>query len=268
MIRINFKIFIVIFLTLLLTSCKVEEVISLEETYVEYTVVQAELHPDEKFPGVRFTKTLPLGVPFNIQEAELKDITVYIKLNGIQVIPLHYSSEGLYKPLYDFYIHPGETYELFAEKGDKYIYAYTKIPNYPEVSATHYNTNSFYTSADVSTEPDIVYSALWAINTGQLIKADDFYVVTEPRSTPNQVINIRTSSIPEIYRESQYDYLRAIQIFAFDKSFREYFDSRTSAQEINNPFIQGGGSVVWNVKGDKTIGMFIGVTAGNVLTIN
>jgi hypothetical protein len=251
-----------------LESCEVEEIIPLEDTYVEYTVVQAELHPDEKFPGVRFTKTLPLGVLFDIKQAELKNISVYIKINGVQVVPLHYTVDGLYKPLYDFYISAGESYELFAENGETYIYASTKIPNSPSASNFRYNTSSFYLSSDVAAEPDIVYAALWIVNSVPQQKANDFYTISLPETQQNQILEVRTSTIPVEYRSAQYNDLRAIQVFAFDESFRNYFKSRTASQDVNNPFIQGGGSVDWNVQGEKVIGMFIGVTPGNIINVN
>ena len=66
-------------------------------------------------------------------------------------------------------------------------------------------------------------------------------------------------ALPEEYRSPQYDGTRLIQVFSFDKSFKSYFDSRTSGNSVDDPFIQGGGTVEWNVQGDNVIGMFVGV---------
>lgn len=258
---------LLLFSLILFTSCQVEEIISLEDDYVEYTVVQSQLIPDQHFPGVRFTRTLPLGVTFNINDAELKNIICYIKINGIQVVPLHYVSEGMYKSIYEFYVRSGETYELFAQRDQTYIYAFTRIPNVPEISNTHYNNNEFYLNADVANEPGIVYAALWVITTNQQ-RAKDFFTVSSPQSTPGISIQVRTSSLPQEYRLAQYNGYRAIQVYAFDKSFREYFNSRTSGENINDPYIQGGGPVEWNVQGDKVIGMFVGVSPGNITIVN
>jgi len=265
------KTFVNISLTfsiLALASCESEEILSPEEVFVEYTVVQAEIHPNEIFPAVRITKTLPLGVPYDIQKAELKNVTAYLIKNEIQVIPLLYTSDGLYKPRYELYVQQGEIYELYAERDGKFIYGRTTIPYKPEVTAVNYNSSDYFLNADIRTKFDEVYGALWIISGYPPANADDFYTVTSPSSSTNSYITVRTSSIPEEYRAPAYSESRYIQVFTFDKSFRDYFYSRTSGQEITDPFIQGGGKVEWNMQGDKVIGMFIGVTPGDIIKVD
>jgi hypothetical protein len=261
------KIFLLI-IFIFFTGCEVEEIVNPNDVYVEYTVVQAEIQPGKVFPAVRFTKTLPLGVPYDIKKSELKDVTVYIKKNEVQVIPLIYDVDGLYKPTYRFYVLEGETYELFAETNDKYIYAKTIIPYTPSISSTNYNTSDFYLNAELQTKSNEVYGAIWIIPGNPPDKAEDFFSVSNTSYNPGTEIIVRTSSFPDKYRSQIYDDSRHIQVFAFDKSFREYFYSRTSGQQINDPFVQGGGSVEWNVQGDKVIGMFIGVTPGDIIKVN
>ena len=77
-------------------------------------------------------------------------------------------------------------------------------------------------------------------------------------------INVRTSPVPVEFRSPVYNNRRFIQVYSFDKSFNKYFNSRTSGQSINDPFVQGGGTVEWNVYGDNVIGMFIGVAEGDL----
>ncbi len=260
-----FTIF-VIFL-FLFCCCESEEIVSTELEYEEYSVVQAELVPGKYFPGVRFTRTLPLGVPYNIKDAELKNITAYIRINRIQIIPLHYNFDGLYKPLYDFYINEGDTYELFAEQDEKFIYSITKIPFKPEISSTNYDRNDFYLYAETKVNPDEVYAALWVITAGNAIRAEDFFSVSSPINQYSPV-RVRTSPIPEEYHSGAYSGLRNIQVYAFDKSYKNYFYTRNSSQQHNDPFIQGtGGAVEWNVQGDKVIGLFIGVAPGTITSV-
>ncbi len=256
------------FFMISITSCDVEEVIPLEDTYSEYIVVQAELHPEQKFPGVRFTKTLPLGVSFDIKDAELKNVSAYLVKNGFQVIPLFYTSDGLYKPFYDFYVNEGEIYEIYAERDGTFIYGKTTIPYKPNITDVNYNVNGYYYEADVQPESDEVYGALWIVSGNPSITAEDYFSVNTPFSDPNNMIAVRTSSIPEEYRKPIYSGKRYIQVFSFDKSFRKYFYSRTSGQEINDPFIQGGGTVEWNMQGKNVIGMFVGVTPGEIINVN
>ncbi len=265
--KIKFYI-IIIFSTLLFWGCENEELLSPETVHEEYTVVQGEIQPDKLFPSIRFTKTLPLGVPFNIKQAELKNVTAYLLKNEIQVIPLHYNVDGLYKPLYEFYVEEGETYELIAEVNDKFIYGRTIIPFKPEVSNVQYNTSDYYFDADVKSKLNEVYGALWIIPGNPAARANDYFSVSSPTASANTRVFVRTSSIPEVYRNPAYANNRYMQVYAFDESFRKYFYSRTSGNEINDPFIQTGSKIEWNVQGDKVIGMFIGVAAGEIIKVN
>jgi len=162
----------------------------------------------------------------------------------------------------------GETYELYAESSGKYIYGKTIIPFTPEVSDIHYDGGEYYLWADIRTNLDEVYCALWSISGNPPVEADDFYSVTNPSSLPNSTSAVRTAPIPEIYRSPTYSDSRYIQVFSFDKSFRKYFYSRNSGSGISDPFIQSGGTVEWNMQGDKVIGMFIGYAVGEKIKVD
>jgi hypothetical protein len=113
-----------------------------------------------------------------------------------------------------------------------------------------------------------VYAALWAISSAPFIKAEDYFSVSVPTEiSPISTINVRTSPLPEEFRSPAYNNRRFIQVFSFDKSFKNYFNSRTSGQGISDPFVQGGGTVEWNVYGDNVIGMFIGVAEGELVPV-
>lgn len=266
--KINSRKIFLILSVLILAACESEEILSPDAGFEEFTVVQAEIHPGNKFPAIRITKTLPLGVPYDINKAELKNVSAYIVKNEVQVIPLLYKSNGLYEPRYEFYVEEGETYEIYAERDGKFIYGKTIIPNKPNVTAVHYNANGYYFEADTETKLDEVYSAIWIVSGIPPARAEDYFSVTTPSTSPNTMVAVRTSSIPEEYRNPIYSGNRYIQVFSFDKSFRKYFYSRTSGQEINDPFIQGGGAVEWNMQGENVIGMFIGVTPGDIINVN
>ena len=256
------------FIILVLAACESAEILSPEDVFVEYTVVQAEIQPNKNFTAVRMTKTLPLGVPYDIKNAELKNVTAYLVKNEVQVIPLLYTMDGLYEPKYELYVQEGDIYELYAERDGKFIYGRTTIPYKPEVIAVNYNTSDYFLEADIRTKFNEIYGALWIVSSYPPAKADDFYSVTLPSTSTNGTVSVRTSSIPEEYRTTAYSESRYIQVFSFDKSFRDYFYSRTSGQEITDPYIQGGGKVEWNVHGDKVIGMFIGVTPGDIIKVD
>jgi hypothetical protein len=242
-----------------LAGCESEEILTPDFVHEEYIVVQAEIQANKVFPSVRFTKTLPLGVPYKIEDAELKNVTAYIKKNGVQIIPLIYTMNGLYKPLYEFYVDEGDTYELFADRDGVYIYSKTRVPYEPEIINTSYNPNEHYLTAEVPAKDNEVYAALWVITTTPAVKAEDYFSVYSGSLFSN--VSVRTSPLPEEYRSNAYLNNRYIQVFAFDESFRDYFSSRTSGSEINDPFVQGGSEINWNVQGDNIIGLFIGTAA-------
>ena len=79
---------------------------------------------------------------------------------------------------------------------------------------------------------------------------------------------VRTSPINEGLLAPAYNGQRFIRVFSFDKSFKAYFNSRTSSGNIDDPFIQGGGSTEWNVQGDNVIGMFVGVAESAPILVN
>lgn len=265
------KNFYIIYLSILLivfTSCENEQVVDVNIVHEEFTVVQSELKVDKHFPGVRFTKTLPLGVPYDIKLAELKNITAYIRIDSVRIIPLIYDQDGLYKSLYEFYVEPGKYYELFADRDGTFIYSQTVIPEKPIVTSTTYSSNENYLQAVVPSRHNEVYAALWAISSAPFIKAEDYFSVSVPTEiSPVSTINVRTSPLPEEFRSPAYNNRRFIQVFSFDKSFKNYFNSRTSGQGISDPFVQGGGTVEWNVYGDNVIGMFIGVAEGELVPV-
>jgi hypothetical protein len=264
----NIYILCLLILFIVTTACENEQVVEVDVVHDEFTVVQSELRLDRLFPGVRFTKTLPIGVPYDIKQAELKNITAYIRIDSIQVIPLHYSADGVYNPLYEFYVESGRYFELFALRDDTFIYAKTVIPEKPTVISTHYSLDEHYLQATVKPYRNEVYGALWAISSTPFIKADDYYSVSVPTEFyPLSTVDVRTSPLPEDFRSPAYNDSRFIQVVSFDKSFKNYFHSRTSGQGINDPFVQGGGVVEWNVQGDKVIGMFIGVSLGDVVPV-
>lgn len=251
------------------TGCENEEIISPKISYDELLVIQSELITNSVFPGVRVTKTLPLGVPFNIKNAEIKNATLYLRVNGIKIIPLHYTSDGLYKPLYEFKVQKGELYELFGERDIQTFYAKTIIPFKPEVNSTSYNLSGNFAEATVKSFKDEVYAALWIVDTGIIKTADNFYSVSVPENVSEiSTINVRSAAYLKEYRTSEYNGGRFIQVYAFDRSFDDYFKTKVQSETISNPYVQESGSTIWNIQGAKVIGMFIGITEGDILMVN
>jgi hypothetical protein len=256
------KVILLIILSLLLSSCENSTDVVLDLPYTEYTVVDAELVAGQVFKGVTLTHTLPLDEEFEIQKAEIKDAIMYMVENGVRVIPLHYMGDGVYKPVQNIGIKANYQYELFVSTGSKTIYSKTTVPDVPEVVHVT-DVQNQYLIAEVTAKPGEAYAAAWILSAGgELITADDYFQVVTTDQYPAHVL-VRSKDIPAPYNTSAYRSYLYIKVFAFDKAYKDYFITKTSSDQINNTFTAGGGTVAWNVSGDHTIGLFIGVAEGN-----
>ena len=254
--------FIFIFL-----SCEKTQIVESDASYQDYIVVNSELNPWKLFAGVTFTRTLPIGIPYDIKSAELKNVKAYIKINGVQIVPLHYVGDGLYKPKYnELIIEPGNSYELFADWEGTLIYANTTVPIEPVITEVSYNTGGNYLQANIQTQPNEVYGALWVIGGGS-VTASAFPTISVP-GTDVLNVHVITSQLPELYREKQYNGKRNIQVFAFDNQYTAYFNSAKGNIPAGNAFTQNSGAIGWNVLGNNVIGMFIGVAKGKLKNVN
>jgi len=261
--KISNLTFLLLFYTvasLFLSGCEQVEVITPDTSFKENVVVRAELIAGENFGGVTFTKTLPLDISYSISAAELKNVTAYLKINNTQVVPLHYINNGLYKPLYDLKIKNGATYELFATYNDKLIYSKTRVPVNPNVINVIYR-DEFFLLGEVTTNKDEAFGAAWVIpsqfNTPDII-ADDFYSIVTSLNNSSNKITVRTKVIPEQFRSNVQKLLTKIKVYAFDKAYVDYFNTKSNGKSVEDAFVHGGNNIAWNVEGENAIGLFIG----------
>jgi len=258
----------IIFLSFLFSSCENITNVDSAVPYKEYTVVNAELSAYKIFKGVRITHTMPLGVQYDIQKTEIKNALAYLLEDGTRVITLHYTSEGLYYPVEDLYPEPGNHFELFIKLEGKSIYGKTYIPESPGIVVTS-NAGNNYLTAIVNAEPGEAYAAVWrvAIGNGQPDEiASDFYSVESADHFPSTLL-VRTMDISPPFNSTEYSVKYFIQVYAFDKDYKDYFISKKNSDKITNTFTSGGGPVSWNVYGENVIGIFIGVTEGNAIRL-
>ena len=212
---------------------------------------------------------MPVDENYDITKAELKDVDSYIRINGVQIVPLHYQQEGVYKPLYSLEIFPGNTYELFGKANGKSFYSKTVVPQLPLISNA--SRESDYLQALVNTHPGEVYAAAWIVYlpNNQINISPVFQEIVSPiKDNPDLKVSIRTTEIPEKYLVNPYSNNTYIQVYAFDEAYLEYFKSKDNNQPGNNAFLQGGGAIAWNVYGDDVIGLFIGRANGRQVNVN
>lgn len=257
----NNIILIIILSALIFTNCENEQVVEISDSYIEKVVVRAELVKDSLFQGVSITRTLPLNQPYDFNYAEFESFTGYLRINDTVIVPLHYTENGIYKPLHSLRIKGNKKYELIANAGGTQIYAETFIPDTTVIIKSYFKDNIFL-EARIIPNSHYSYGAVWAIQSSvNPVFADDFFSIVEPLSNSG-TINVQT-------KEFSINYLNnpglRIQVYAFDKNFTPYFKTKKYSQSITNTFGQGGGSVTWNVKGENVIGIFIGYARSQLL---
>jgi hypothetical protein len=258
------KIIAILFLSFLFISCEDTSTVDNDLSFEEFVVIRSELKANDFFKGVSITRTLLINEKYDIKKAEIKTATAFLKVNGVQVIPLHYTDEGIYKPLYDLLIYSENSYELFAEINGNSVYGFTRVPEPPDLDDASYSGTNYIT-ADVIARPNEVYGAVWAIGTSaeNTIKGNNFFSIV-PGYTINTplLISLRTEEIPEEYRDQFYRANTYVQIYAFDQPYLDYFKTKLNNQPLENSFTGSSGPVAWNVKGDNVIGLFIGLAEG------
>jgi hypothetical protein len=252
-------------------GCEDSEIVDVDVEYKEYVVVRGELFADSAFAGVTFTKTLPLDITYDIKKAELKDVFVYLKVGGVQVIPLHYTEDGVYKSLYNFKVRPNTGYEIFAKVGVKSIYAKTFVPQVPRINNSVFHDNK-YVDVYIASRPSECYGSVFYVGFSQnnyAARSSDFHSIVEaPNSDFNDIVLSRTQEIPEQFRTEFYRSVTNAQVYAFDKAYSDYFKTRGNSQPITNSFIQGGDPIAWNVQGENVIGLFIGINKSDVVQVS
>jgi hypothetical protein len=259
---------LIFFLGIIIPGCQDTGIVDNSTEFIEYLVVRAELKANTNFEGVQITKTLPLEETYDITKAEIKNAVVHLKVNGFQIIPLHYVNNGIYKSIYNVKIVPGFNYELFAEVGEKSVYGNTRVPEIPQVNNASFD-NNIYLTAEVVSKPSEVYGADWVIirnPSDPPETSDNYFSIVPVEFKPTEPsIALRTIEVPENLRTPVFRNSTYIKVTAFDHSFLDYFKTRNNNNPINNVFLSGGGAVGWNVQGEKVIGIFIGIAEGNLI---
>lgn len=244
-------------------GCEKSKVVEVPLQFEEDVVIQGQLVADTLFQGVRITRTLPVNETFNISKAQITDAFVYLRINGVKIVPLHFTSDSIYMPLSYLYVNRGDNYELFGEAEGKKFYSQTIIPKTPEVLSSDYNKDNKYMEATITVNSGEVYGALWNIGRSNQLCAKDFYSIVLPDNGMSN-LTIHSIELPEQYQSYFYEGRRFIWIYAFDKQYKAFFNSKGNNQPIENYFVQGGGSIAWNVYGDHVIGLFIGLAKSNL----
>lgn len=261
----------IMIISVISSGCDQVDIIEPVNLYKNNVVVRAELVANEKFGGVTFTKTLPVGQAYSLAAAELNDVDAYIKVDGTQVIPLHYTGNGLYKPLYDYTIKPGSYYELFAKHLGEAIYSKTYVPDVPVIDKVIYRSDLLSLQGEVNATTAESFGASWIFKGGSAgeEEAGDFYSIeTIPQSVGAGRLTVRSQVIPAKYRYGGLNSKIYMKIYAFDRAYQRYFQTRDNGKPVEDSFIHGGDNIGWNVDGKNAIGLFIGYAVSEPVAPN
>lgn len=258
----TFKIIILFLLFIINSSCENIDIIEHDLPYEEVYIVSGKMTAGDVYPEITFTKSFPLNAEFNIDGYKLEDVTAYIKTEDQKIYPLEYLKDGIYKPKYSLKILPNNRYELFALIEETHINASTLAPALPEVVNVEFVAG--HISCEIKPQKDVVYSCIYIIRDDSrniVFRDSEFFSVEGPFDENEKSIFIRSKDVPVEEQISVTDKRLGVEIYAWDKSYKKYFETKNNNKPIDDIFSQGGGSINWNVTGDNVIGMFIGYSA-------
>ena len=262
-----FQILIIVFIS---WQCEDIDVVELEIEHESKLVVQCELVADNFFSGLYLTRTLPLSEKYDESEAEIPDATLFLIVDSVKIIPLHYMGFGQYNSISEFKVRSNQVFELYGLIGNDEIYAISKIPRPPLISEQRFVPEG-YLSSVVKANPGEVYGALWLMMNNVLTQpfdeANDFYTITLDSGSDFEDKLVRTTNLKTDYLSAFYKDKIYMQVYAFDKSYYDYFFTKDNNNPVDDTFSQGGGPINWNVQGDNVIGMFIGVSRTGFIQI-
>lgn len=254
---------------LLFIGCEQIDVIESDIPYKEVFIVNGRLIGDSSQVKVSFTKSFPIEQEVSREQVALTDITAYIWNKNQGLFPLVHIKDGIYEPKNILKIRTGSIYELYAKVEEERIFAETLAPNIPEVEEVKILGD--FINCKIIPNPFTVYAAKYNIISlngfGGNFNESVFFEVSNKIIDTTNAIEIRTSSLPLEYFEKPEGYNVTLTVYALDENYKDYFDTRENNKPIENIFSEGGGSVYWNIKGEKSIGMFIAYTKLNIYNI-
>jgi len=116
---------------------------------------------------------------------------------------------------------------------------------------------------EVSANNDEAFGAAWVIpsqfNIPDIIASDFYSIVTSLDENSSNKLTVRTKVIPEQYRSSTQKLLTKIKVYAFDKAYAGYFNTKSNGKSVEDAFVHGGNNIGWNLEGENAIGLFIGI---------
>jgi hypothetical protein len=254
----------IIFILLSLTACEQVDIIEEELPFNSLYVINSQISGNDLNPKIRITKTLPLNESYNDQNADITNAVVYLRAEDNLTHTYVYEDNGFYVPYDEFLVQNNMIYELFINIEGEKIYSISKVPPIPEVANADLKEGQII--VEVVPRQGEVYSAAYVqadIFAGEIIIKiieDEFFSVEAPDESLSPIF-VRTGIVPQGLRNNSSEGTLGVKVFAWDKSFKGYFETKDNNKEIEDLFAQGGGPIKWNIIGDNAIGLFLGYSS-------
>jgi hypothetical protein len=235
--------------------------------YEEKLVIHSILFADSANNTIQITRTLPLNVPFDSNQAYLRDAVASITGGG-ETFPLEYIGYGGKYRAVGLIPQRGTSYTLDVSWNGKHAIASTLIPQSVGIDSawvqSFYDPNYDWTYQNLYAQISLPAGhavrfgyRMWGYDPmrGDWENTNVNYGVYSDRSADDQGKILMRSSIGVSY-DNDHDYEIAARAFIFAPGYYEYFESRNADYDetLGNPAL-----VKWNVQGEA-IGIFFGCT--------
>ena len=247
--------------------------------YVERMVVYGVITAGEPADSIRFTRTLPLNVPYDPAAAELTGVVATIEVGG-NSYPLRHIGHGFYNAE-GLTVAAGQRYTLRATWKGLAVHASTTTPIPPVVdSLSLVKGDEFY---DFSTEYDFSIFAIWAYV--RPVQGSAYSITYNLRDTVNDIrylsfydyvqdiwhwsdttqsgrVVVKTSDA-FLSPEGDNVFSGSVTVTAWDQAYYDYYRTYYYGN-YDDLFGSSQRTINWNIEGDG-IGLFIGQSRKDVV---
>lgn len=234
-----------------------------EFPYEMKLIVRGIIEPGKIIEDIYIGRTLPVGVTFNEDFANLKD-AIGAVISDEVFYPLRHIENGIYTTD-SLVAQKGKRYSLLVYYQDRAASAETYIPI--QGSIVGYGIKNIQDNGNgASVMEGIIiprgeesYTASWVLVNfnGNINRESEIFAEVVTASSGEELKVITDKIPPNILNSTSGDL--GIRVYIYDRAFYDFFRTQGSAQITDAIFGQPGTNVRWNVAGEG-IGLFIGRT--------
>ncbi len=239
-------------LTAMLSSCDdLEQSVDSNLPYVEKLIIQGQFGINSRNLSVSVTKSIPPLEELTLEKVTIKDAVCKVYYKD-KVMNLIHQGQSIYVSEDTLTLEEGVEYRLEVKWKDKFAYATTAIPKFPEINSFRKKVINRWGYDQFTYALNVESKDKGMIRVSQLDNGYGDYGF--------QLID-RVGKEYEIYfSESVYDEPDDIsfQMIFYDIKYYPYYQTRYEGNSDAGIFNNGGLNVEGNVKGDNVFGIWYG----------